>query len=49
MHGFRPSSEHEPSTERRRWPTEWNFGLIALLLLSALAVAAALLMPEFTP
>jgi hypothetical protein len=40
MHGFRPSSEYEPSPERR-WPSEWNFGLIALLVLSVLAVAAA--------
>ena len=47
MHGFLPSSERE--TKQRRWQSEWNFGLIALLVLSALAVAAALLMPELTP
>jgi 4-amino-4-deoxy-L-arabinose transferase-like glycosyltransferase len=47
MHGFHPSSERE--TKQRRWPSEWNFGLIALLVLSVLAVATALLMPELTP
>jgi hypothetical protein len=46
MHGFHPSLKHE--TEQRLWPSEWNFGLIALLVLSALAIAASLLMPEFT-
>jgi hypothetical protein len=46
MHGFLPSSERQ--TKQRRWQSEWNFGLIALLVLSALGVAAALLMPELT-
>jgi hypothetical protein len=44
MHGFLPSSERQ--TKQRRWQSEWNFGLIALLLLSALAVAAAVLSPK---
>jgi hypothetical protein len=47
MHGFLPSSERE--TKQQGWQSEWNFGLVALLVLSALAVAAALLMPELTP
>ena len=48
MHGFRPQSEHELSTARR-WASERNFGLIALSVWSALAVAAAVLMFEFAP
>jgi hypothetical protein len=28
------------------WPSEWNFGLIALVVLAAVAIAAALIMPE---
>jgi hypothetical protein len=48
MHGFRPPNKHEPSTEQR-WPSVWNFELIALFVWSALAVAAAVLMFEFTP
>jgi hypothetical protein len=39
----------EPSIKPPRWSTEWNFGLIAMLVLGSLAIAAALLMPELTP
>jgi hypothetical protein len=35
--------EPKPPT---RWPPEWNFGLIALVVLAAIAIAAALIMPE---
>jgi hypothetical protein len=37
--------EPKPPT---RWPPEWNFGLIALVVLAAIAIAAALIMPEIT-
>jgi hypothetical protein len=43
MHGLLPSMEPKPTT---RWRSEWNFGLIALLVLTALAITAALIMPE---
>jgi hypothetical protein len=48
MHGFHASSERELSTEPKsptRWSSEWNFGLIAVIVLSALAIAAAPLTP----
>jgi hypothetical protein len=35
----------EPKPPTRR-PSEWNFGLIALVVLAAIAIAAALIMPE---
>ena len=43
MHGRDPSIEAKPPTP---WPSEWNFGLIALVVLAAAAIAAALIMPE---
>jgi hypothetical protein len=49
MSGLRRLSreeEHTPSFTRLRWASEWNFGLIAFVLLAALALAAALMMPE---
>jgi hypothetical protein len=36
----------EPSVKPPRWPSEWNFGVIALLVLAALSIAALLIMPE---
>jgi hypothetical protein len=44
MHGFTPS--HERPRPSSRWSSEWNFGLAALVVLAALAIAAALLMPH---
>jgi hypothetical protein len=44
MHGFTPS--HERPRPSSRWSSEWNFGLAALVVLVALAIAAALLMPH---
>jgi hypothetical protein len=43
MHGPDPSMEPKPPT---RWPSDWNYGLIALVVLAAVAIAAALIMPE---
>lgn len=43
MHGIRPPIERKPQT---RWPSEWNFGLIAFVALAVLAIAAALIFPE---
>jgi hypothetical protein len=40
MHGLHPL---KPPT---RWTSDWNFGLIALVVLAALAIAAALILPE---
>jgi hypothetical protein len=48
MHGFHASSERELPSEPEsptRWSPEWNFGLIAVIVLSALAIAAAPLAP----
>jgi hypothetical protein len=35
-----------PSIKPPRWPTEWNFGLIAMLVLGSLGIAALLIAPE---
>ena len=35
-----------PSINPPRWSTEWNFGLIAMLVLGSLAIAALLIAPE---
>jgi hypothetical protein len=43
MHGLLPSMEPKWTMP---WPSEWNFGLIALLVLAALAIASALITPE---
>jgi hypothetical protein len=43
MHGLLPSMEPKRPLP---WPSEWNFGLIALLVLAALAIASALIAPE---
>jgi hypothetical protein len=44
MHGFYSSSEPERAPPTR-WSSEWNFGLIAMIGLSTLAIAVAGLMP----
>jgi hypothetical protein len=52
MHGFHASSECELSTEPEpptRWSSKWNFGLIAMIVLRALAIAAAPLTPVLSP
>jgi Na+(H+)/acetate symporter ActP len=36
----------KPSIKPARWSSEWNFGVIALLVLAALSIAALLIMPE---
>ena len=36
----------DSSSKLPRWSSEWNFGLIAMLLLGSLAIAALLIMPE---
>ena len=40
MHGL------DPSIKRPRWSSEWNFGVIAMVLLTLLAIAALLITPE---
>jgi hypothetical protein len=37
---------HHPSIKPPHWSSEWNFGLIALLVLGSLSIAALLTMPE---
>lgn len=34
------------SNKTLRWSSEWNFGVIAMVLLTLLAIAALLIMPE---
>jgi competence protein ComGC len=36
----------DPSIKMSRWSSEWNFGLIAMLVLGVLSIAALLIMPE---
>jgi hypothetical protein len=36
----------EPSIKPPRSSSEWNFGVIALLVLAALSIAALLIIPE---
>jgi hypothetical protein len=40
MHG------HDPSSKKRHRSTEWNFGLIAVVALGLLSIAALWFMPE---
>jgi hypothetical protein len=40
MHG------RDPSIKPPRWSSEWNFGLIAMVLLALLAISSLLVMPE---
>jgi hypothetical protein len=36
----------DPSIKPPRWSSKWNFGVIAMVLLALLAIAALLIMPE---
>jgi hypothetical protein len=40
MHGL------HPSIKTRRWSAEWNFGMVAMVLLAMLAIVALLIAPE---
>jgi hypothetical protein len=47
MHGFHPLSKREESIGAPTWwSSEWTFGVVALIALSALAILAALFAPE---